>query len=168
MRRHAFALATRPGPGEVPRTEREDDLLTVALPRPAPDCYALFADIERTPEWLRVIRSAVVTERDRHARPRRVAFLARLKRATIGYSCLYRYRADDLRVAWTTVDGASIRVRGHAQFQALGGKACLMTYRLEVDLGSNGLPAFDDALFDAHASSATLSDFRDFVIRTLP
>jgi uncharacterized membrane protein len=152
----------------APKVQPRTDVLSVALPRNAEDCYALFCDITRVPEWLRIIRSAVVTEKDRHGRPRRVAFLARLQRATIGYSCRYRVREQDLRVTWATPQHASIKVRGFAQFSGLGERSCLLQYHLDVDLGNHGLPAFDDELFDAHAPSATMSDFRDFAIRMIP
>ena len=57
--------------------------ISVSLPRNARDCHRLFCDVARTPDWLRVVRSALVTERDASGRARRVAFLARLAHATI-------------------------------------------------------------------------------------
>jgi hypothetical protein len=42
-----------------------------------------------------------------------------------------------------------------------------MTYSLDLAFG-RGLPHFDDAAFAAHATSATMHDFRDFVMRALP
>jgi hypothetical protein len=39
-----------------------------------------------------------------------------------------------------------------------------MTYALDLSLG-RGMPRFDDAAFAAHATSASLNDFRDFVLR---
>ncbi|HKA88882.1 MAG TPA: hypothetical protein VKE22_14535 [Haliangiales bacterium] len=137
--------------------------ISVSLPRNAADCYRLFCDIGRTPDWLRVVRSAMVTERDAEGRPRRVAFLARLRRATIGYTLHYRYRARDLRVAWGTPIRSKIRVHGFAQFAPLGDASCLMTYGLELD--KRGLPPWGDSHFEAHAPSAVAADFRDFVLR---
>ena len=139
--------------------------VSVALPRTADDCYALFCQAERIPEWLAVVRTAVVTRRDVRGRPTEVSFLARLENATIGYTCRYRYHAGDRRVAWSTKEDSNLLVKGFAQFAPLGPKACMMTYGLELDLG--GLPAWNDPFFAGHAASATLGDFRDFVTRAL-
>lgn len=166
MRNHARAAAA-PTYTPEPAGDYLPDYLSVALPRPAAACYALFCDVERTPEWLSVIRSAVVTESDGRGRARRVAYQVGLKRASIGYSCVYGYHESERRVSWSTSERSSILVRGFAQFQSLADRSCLMSYGLEVDLGSLGLPAFDDAQYDAHAASASLSDFRDFAIRSL-
>jgi hypothetical protein len=145
----------------------DGDWLSVALPRPAEWCFALFADIERTPEWLSIVRCAVVTERDLIERPRKVAFLCSLQRATVGYTLTYRYRSADCRIAWSTPRRSSLKVRGSVQFQPLSSQACLMTYCLDLAFG-RGLPRFEDAAFAAHATSATMHDFRDYVMRALP
>ena len=143
------------------------DWLTVTLPRSAEDCYELFCNIERTPDWLTILRSAVVTERDAEGRPSRVAYLCRLRRATIGYTLAYSYNPDDHRVSWTTPPRSSIVVTGSAQFQALGARACLLTYSLDLAMGG-GAPDFADTSFRLHATSATLGDFRDFIVRAIP
>src|SRR5262245_18600017 len=142
------------------------DWLTVSLPHAADACYELFCDVERVPTWLSVVHSAVVTERDDEDRARRVAFMASLRRASIGYTCSYRYRPDELRCSWTTSPRSSIVVRGSAQFQPVAANACLLTYALDLRVG-RGLPPFADPTFAAHASSATLADFREFAIRML-
>ena len=118
------------------------DWLSVALPRPAEESYRLFCEIERTPEWLAVLRSAVVTKRDRRGRPRNVAFMARLDNAAIGYTCTYGYDDADRRVSWSTPEDAQIRIQGFAQFQALSVRSCMMTYLLDVDLGAAGCDDF--------------------------
>ena len=142
------------------------DWLTAALPRSADACYRLFCDVERTPAWLPILASAVVTERDPAGRPRRVAFQASLVRASIGYSCRYSYYADGRQVAWSTPRRSSITVRGVAQFQPVSAGACVMTYALDLHVG-RGLPPFANAVFGLHASSATLAAFRDFAQRAL-
>jgi hypothetical protein len=144
----------------------EADWLSVTLPRAADDCHALFCDLERIPEWLSIVRSAVVTDRSPGERPKSVAFLCSLHRATVGYTLDYTYQDRDRRVAWTTPRRSSLRVRGFAHFQPLGPRACLMTYSLDLAFGRT-MPRFDDAAFAAHATSATLNDFRDFVLREL-
>lgn len=139
--------------------------LSTALPRPADDCYDLFCEVARIPEWLSVVRSAMVVRRDFHERPTEVAFLARLERATVGYTCHYRYEPGRRRVDWSTAPGARLRVAGAASFQPLGPSTCLMSYQLDLDVG--GLPAWSDPMFEGHAASASLLDFRDFVLRVL-
>src|SRR5688572_21818934 len=139
--------------------------LTVALPRPADKCYELFCDIEKIPEWMQVVRSAVVRKRDRLNRVREVSFLARLERATVGYTLTYSYRSGERWLGWRTPDEASITMAGFGQFMPLGERSCLMTYALTMDLGQ--LPGWDDPMLSGHAPSASLSDFRDYVIRTL-
>lgn len=148
------------------RFQVDADWLSVTLPREADECYALFCDLERIPEWLSIVRSSVVTDRDLVDRPSSVAFLCSLHRATVGYTLDYQYGDEERRLAWTTPGRSSLRVRGFAQFQELGPDACLMTYCLDLAFGK-GMPNFDDAAFAAHATSATLSDFRDFVLRTV-
>lgn len=143
------------------------DVFTVALPRPADDCYQLFCAIERIPEWLNVVRTIVVTDRDRHQRPRQAAFLARLKGATVGYTLDYRYRSMDRWLGWSTPEGSSFTILGCGQFTPLGERSCLMTYSLLLDLASGGLPGWGDSQFDGHAASSAMIDFRDFVLRTL-
>jgi uncharacterized membrane protein len=141
--------------------------LSVAIPRPATECYRLFAEVERIPEWLSVVRSAVVTDRDRAGRPRTVAFLARLLRSALGYSCRYRFNARRRTVSWATDRDSTVTIKGFAQFAPMGTSACLMTYSLEIEKGKV-LGEWEDTFFANHASSAALNDFREFAIRVLP
>ncbi len=158
-------LAANAGSAHSPDVVPE--VLTVALPRQAGACYDLFCDIERVPEWMSIVRSAAVTTRDRHGRPRDVAFLARLRGATIGYSLSYRYRSMDRWLGWSTPGTSSMTILGCAQFTPLGEKSCLMTYSLFLDLASGGVPSWGDPQFDNHAASTAMIDYRDFVMRTL-
>jgi len=137
------------------------DWLTVVLPRSADACYQLFCDVKRVPEWLPVVATSVVTQRDAAGRPKKVAFQASLQRATIGYSCLYRYRPDERMVGWSTPARSSILVRGMAQFQPLAPASCLMTYALGLGVARD-LPRFADPSFASHASSAALAAFAAF------
>ncbi len=150
----------------VPTFHAPGDWMTVILPRSADACYALFCDVERTPEWVPVLASAVITERDRGGRPRRVAFQARLERASVGYTCTYRYRHAERQVAWATPARAALVVRGLAQFQPVADAACLMTYSLDLRV-RRGLPPLAARGFAVHASSATLGGFRAFAARVL-
>jgi uncharacterized membrane protein len=147
--------------------DAQGDWLSVTLARSAPVCYDAFCDLERTPEWLTILCSAVVIDRDRHDRPLRVAYLCRLDRATIGYTLTYRYEPDERRIAWSTSPSSSIIVRGSAHFQELSARSCLMTYALDLTLPER-MPQFEDKGFSYHAASAVIGDFRDFVVRKLP
>ena len=139
--------------------------LSRTIPRSAQTCHRAFCAVERTPEWLRILHSAMVTERDALGRARRVAFLMRLRHATVGYTLHYRYRERDLRVTWGTPLRSELRVHGYAQFSPLGDGSCLMTYGLE--LRKRGLPAFADSHFEGHAPSAVMADFREFVLNAV-
>jgi uncharacterized membrane protein len=150
----------------VPPFEAPGDWLSVVLPRSADACYALFCDIERTPEWVPVLATAAVTDRGRGGRARKVAFQARLERATIGYSCVYRYDRGGRQIAWATPPRSGLGVRGMARFQPIADAACLATYALDVRVDEH-LPRFADPAYALHASSATLAGFRAFAERVL-
>jgi hypothetical protein len=152
----------------LPMGELDDPaVLTTTIPRNARDCYELFCDVTRVPEWLRVVAQVRVHSRTPTGRPREVSFLARLRHGLIGYTLAYVYRDDNLEVWWTITSAAQMRVVGAAQFAPLGPRATLMTYDLTLDLGDGALPAWDDALYEGHPPSAALNDFRDFALRML-
>src|SRR5262245_46308342 len=65
--------------------------VSATLPVGAGTAFEAFADIAQTPRWLSVVQSARVVRTDEQNRPAVVAFLARLERATIGYSLSYRW-----------------------------------------------------------------------------
>lgn len=125
--------------------------------------FELFCDAAETPRWLSVVQSAHVLERDDAGRPVRVAYRASFERAIIGYVLHYRYRPDELTVSWATSRDSALCVEGEARFAALSERACLMTYRLTLDL-----PVTRDLLeehYDGHAASAVVGDFREYVRR---
>ncbi len=154
----AIAVALPPAPAD------QEDWITTTLPVSASEAFARFTDLEAVPEWLPVVASVKVRARNRQGLPVVAAFLARLERATVGYSLRYHYDADGLGVFWTTPPDAGVRVVGRARFSPLGPNAALMEYQLGLD--RHGLPAWDDPFFDNHAPSAVLSHFRDYVNRT--
>jgi ribosome-associated toxin RatA of RatAB toxin-antitoxin module len=171
----AQGLLYSPGVEEIPpmripatpdagRVSPRPEWLSVALSRSADECFQLFSQVDRIPEWLSIVRSAVITRRDHHGRAVEAWFIARLERAAIGYRCRYRYNARKRTVNWGTEPGASVYMKGYASFVPLGPKACLMTYALEVDLG-DALPAWSDASFQANAASSAINDFHEFVQR---
>ena len=98
-----------------------DSELVVTIPRSARACYELFADVERLPEWLPIIKSAAVRQRDEHERAIEVAYMATHDRSTVGYRLRYIYSERDLSMSWSTVAGSSIQISGSVQFTAMGG-----------------------------------------------
>lgn len=125
--------------------------------------YEIFADAGETPRWLSVVQSAHVLERDGHGRALRVAFRAAFDRASLGYVVRYSYRPDDLVVSWSTEGDSAICVEGEARFTALSERACLMTYRLTLELPVTR--SWLEQHYDGHAASAVVGDFREHLRR---
>jgi uncharacterized membrane protein len=135
------------------------------LPAGARTAFEAFADVGQTARWMSIVQSARVTQFDGDGRPRIAAFLARLERATIGYSLLYRFDTTDLSVAWSTADGATVQIAGDVRFRPLSSRACLMHYRLTLDLPFDS--EWDNASFRGNAAAAVASEFREHLRRIL-
>lgn len=169
---HALDAFDAPSPSEVdPADERTDphiDLLTTTLPVSAERAFELFCALQRAPEWVSVLRSVQILERDPRGYPQRAAFLAELERGTIGYTLRYRAYPEKLSLTWESEPDGAVIVCGRAQFSPLGPKASMLHYQLQLDVPSGALPAWGDPFFDGHAASAVIADFRDFVHRSVP
>jgi ribosome-associated toxin RatA of RatAB toxin-antitoxin module len=126
--------------------------------------YEVFADVGATPRWLPTVQAATVIGRDRDGRPTQVSFRAALDRATLGYIVYYVYRPTELAVSWHTSEGGAIRVEGEARFSTLSSQACLMTYRLTLELPVSA--ASLERSFDNHAASAVVGAFREHLRRS--
>ena len=137
--------------------------VSVTLPVAAPLAFEVFADAGETPRWLSVVQSARVLERGADGRPLTVAFRAAFDRATLGYVVHYRYQPEALTVTWATATDAAIRVDGEARFTGLSERACLMTYRLSLELPVS--QAWLEQHYDGHAASAVVGDFREHLRR---
>jgi uncharacterized membrane protein len=133
--------------------------VSATLPVGAGTAFEAFADIAQTPRWLSVVQSARVVKKDENGRPLVVAFLARLERATIGYSLTYRWDPTDLSIAWSTPDGATVHIGGDIRFTPLSSRACLMHYRLTMELPFE--TEWSNASFGGNAAAAVASDFRE-------
>jgi hypothetical protein len=158
---HATSQLLRAAAADLPPVSSTEVAATLSVR--AGLAYDIFADAGETPRWLSVVQSAHVLERDAAGRPLRVAFRASFDRAILGYVLHYAYRPDDLVVSWTTAAASAMRVEGEARFAALSDRACLMTYRLTLDL-----PVTTDWLeehYDGHAASAVVGDFREYLRR---
>jgi uncharacterized membrane protein len=137
--------------------------VSATLPAGAGTAFEAFADIAQTPRWLSVVQSARVVRFDPTGRPLTVAFLARLERATIGYSLTYRFDPTDLAITWSTPDGASVRIAGDVRFKPLSARACLMHYRLSLEMPFE--TEWSNASFGGHAAAAVASEFREHLRR---
>lgn len=144
--------------------EPSSSTLSTTLPVTAARAYDLFCDSERIPEWMAVVRSSRVICRYEDGRARRTAFIARLERASMGYTLRYDYDDQQRSVRWSTAAEASTVIAGSARFQAIGPRACMMHYDLEL-YSQARLPAWGDAMYNGHPASAVLSDFREFISR---
>ncbi len=143
-----------------------DSELAVTVPRPARACYELFADVERLPEWMPMIRSVRVLDRDKFERPGQVTFTATLPRATLTYRLRYFFSERDLSMRWTTLPDSGIRISGCVSFTPLGESACLMRYAIDSDFTSAGVE-LGSTCFDRRPT-AIIAEFRDFAQRSIP
>ena len=137
--------------------------VATTLPVRAEVAFEVFADAGETPRWLSVVQSAKVLERAADGRPLRVAFRAAFDRATLGYVVTYEYLPTEGVIRWSTTSDSSLCVAGEARFAPLSPKACLMTYRLSLDLPVNA--AWIERHYDGHAASAVVGDFREHLRR---
>lgn len=149
----AYAAPTCPLSSEVSTT------LTVA----AGAAYEIFADAVEIPRWLPIVQAARTLRRYNDGRPQRVAFTRKLERGSLGYTLEYTYDPETLSVAWTTPEGSNVVLNGEARFIPLSTRACLMLYRLVIDL-----PIIDDLLnseLDKHPASHVVAEFREHLRR---
>lgn len=125
--------------------------------------YEVFADALEIPRWLPIVQRARTLARDDDGRARRVAFTRTLERGSLGYTLEYQYDSRNLSVSWTTPDASNVVLRGEARFVPLSPRACMMLYRLVIDL-----PVVDELLaseLDGHAASQVVSEFREHLRR---
>jgi hypothetical protein len=125
--------------------------------------YEVFADATEIPRWLPIVQTARTLVRYPDARPRRVAFTRMLERGSLGYTLEYSYDPTALTVAWTTPEASNVVLTGEARFVPLSSRACLMLYRLVLDL-----PIVDDLInseLDKHPASQVVAEFREHLRR---
>lgn len=149
----AYAAPSCPYSSEVSTT------LTVA----AGAAYEIFSDAVEIPRWLPLVQTARTLRRYTDGRPQHVAFTRRLERGSLGYTLEYSYDPAMLTVAWTTPSASNVVLTGEARFVPLSMRACLMLYRLVIDL-----PILDDLLhseLDKHPASQVVAEFREHLRR---
>jgi hypothetical protein len=152
----ATALAFQP---EAPLASEVSTTLTVG----AGAAYEIFADAVEIPRWLPLIQTARILSRRGDGRATRVAFTRKLERGSLGYTLEYSYDPSTYTVAWATPVTSNVVLSGEARFVPLSSKACLLLYRLVIDL-----PIVDDLIsneLDGHPASTVVSEFREHLRR---
>lgn len=155
-----------PGPRfQILTTEQDGEVVVNAtLHRPADHCYRLFCDADRIPEWLWVVDTAIVQERDESNRALRVDFMGALERASIGYTLRYAYSDDERRVSWHHEGRGVEQLFGSARFISLPDGGCQLEYRLDTRI-TEGLPPWADELYRTRPAESVVIDFCEYVER---
>lgn len=125
--------------------------------------YEVFADAVEVPRWLPLLQKARVVDRHDDGRAHRVAFTRKLERGSLGYTLEYKYDPGTYTVTWSTSTTSNVVLTGEARFVPLSVRACLMLYRLVLDL-----PIVDDLItteLDGHPASLVVAEFREHLRR---
>jgi len=125
--------------------------------------YEVFADAVEIPRWLPLVQTARVLSLHADGRPARVAFTRKLERGSLGYTLEYRYDPSNYTITWATPASSNVILSGEARFVPLSVRACLMMYRLVLDL-----PIVDDMIsneLDGHPASLVVAEFREHLRR---
>jgi hypothetical protein len=152
----ATALAFSP---ETPLASEVSTTLNVS----AGAAFEVFADAVEIPRWLPLVQSARVVTLEADGRPSRVAFTRKLERGSLGYTLEYRYDPSTYTITWSTPSTSNVVLSGEARFVPLSTRACLMLYRLILDL-----PIVDDMIsteLDGHPASLVVAEFREHLRR---
>ena len=152
----AIAYAVDPA---SPLVSEVSTTLTVS----AQTAYEVFTDAVEIPRWLPIVQTARVLERGPDSRPLRVAFTRKLERGSLGYTLHYNYDVTSLTASWSTPDSSNVVMSGEARFVPLSSRACLMLYRLVLEL-----PIVDDLInseLDKHPASLVVAEFREHLRR---
>lgn len=149
----AFPTETFPHASEVSTT----------LSLGAGAAFEIFADAVEIPRWLPLVQTARVLDRHDNGRANRVQFTRKLERGSLGYTLEYTYSPSNYTVGWTTPRSSNVVLSGEARFAPLSSRACLMLYRVTIEL-----PIVDDLLaseLDGHPASLVVSQFREHLRR---
>jgi hypothetical protein len=125
--------------------------------------FEVFADAVEIPRWLPLVQAARVVSTQDDGRPARVAFTRKLERGSLGYTLEYRYDPATYTIKWGTPSTSNVILTGEARFVPLSTRACLMLYRLVLDL-----PIVDDLIsteLDGHPASLVVAEFREHLRR---
>jgi ribosome-associated toxin RatA of RatAB toxin-antitoxin module len=98
------------------------------------ELYAILADVERYPEWMRIARRAAVDERDADGRPARIELDLDAGVTTLRLGL--RLRHDPPRRIDLAYERGDVKaLDGAWELEPAGGDACRVTYRLRIDPG---------------------------------
>jgi hypothetical protein len=125
--------------------------------------YEVFADAIEIPRWLPLVQKTRVLSSYEDGRPQRVAFTRKLERGSLGYTLEYRYDPTTYTIGWQTPATSNVVLAGEARFVPLSPRACLMLYKLELEL-----PIVDDMIsseLDGHPASHVVAEFREHLRR---
>jgi len=125
--------------------------------------FEVFADAVEVPRWLPIVQTARVVRRTAEGRPEKVAFTRKLERGSLGYTLEYTYDPSTYTITWTTPSSSNVTLYGEARFVSLSSRACMMLYRLVLDL-----PIVDDLInseLDKHPASLVVAEFREHLRR---
>ena len=125
--------------------------------------YEVFADAVEVPRWLPIVQTSRVLRRSLEGRPEKVAFTRKLERGSLGYTLDYKYDPSTLGISWSTPASSNVVLYGEARFVPLSPRACMMLYRLVLDL-----PIVDDLInseLDKHPASLVVAEFREHLRR---
>jgi hypothetical protein len=137
--------------------------VSTTLPVGAAVAYEVFADAGEIPRWLPLLQAARVVSRRVDGRAERVAFTRRLERGSLAYTLSYAYDPTTYTISWSTPHGSNVVLSGETRFVPLSTRACLMLYRLVIEL-----PIVDDLLsneLDGHPASYVVAEFREHLRR---
>ena len=146
-------------PIEAPLASEVSTTLAVS----AGAAFEVFADAVEIPRWLPLVQNARVLGLHADGRPSRVAFTRKLERGSLGYTLEYRYDPSTYTITWATPSTSNVVLSGEARFVPLSTRACLMLYRLVLDL-----PIVDDLItteLDGHPASLVVAEFREHLRR---
>ena len=147
----------------VPKSAPLASEVSTTLAVGAAQAFDLFSQVSEVPRWLPIVQRARVLDRTGEGRAKRVAFTRKLERGSLGYTLEYSYDARTFTIAWTTPAGSNVVLCGEARFVPLSTRACLMLYRLVIDL-----PIVDDLVtseLDGHPASFVVAEFREHLRR---
>jgi hypothetical protein len=154
-----MAAAFAPALTQPPLFSEVSTTLTVA----AGAAYEIFSDSADLARWLPIAQAARTVARYPDGRTRRVVFTRKLERGSLSYTLEYTYDPAQRRVIWCGAEGSNAVLTGEARFVALSMRACLMRYRVVIDL-----PIVDDLVLgelDRHPASQVVSEFREHLRR---
>ncbi len=160
VRRMATAIAYAPDPRPASPLSSE---VSTTLSVGAGVAYEVFTDAIEIPRWLPLVQTSRIVARGADGRPEAVTFTRRLERGSLGYTLHYTYDASARTVSWTTPEASNVVLSGEARFVPLSSRACLMLYRLVIEL-----PIVDDLLeseLDRHPASHVVAEFREHLRR---